>query len=143
MAATLLFKQTMEQNRVSAKPSLLKETDVTVHERSIGGATIVDVSGRITVQEGATEFRETISRLLDGDRPRIIVNMLAVPYIDSTALGEMVRGYTSAARRGGGLKLLHVTLPVHQLLVLTRLADIFEAFGTEAEALESFGPPSA
>jgi anti-anti-sigma factor len=116
---------------------------VTVHERSIGDVTILDLDGRITVQEGATVFRETLSRLLDGGRPKIIVNMAAVPYIDSTALGELVRGYTSAAKRGGAVKLLRVASPVQQLLTMTRLTGVFPTFQSEAEAVNSFGAASA
>lgn len=114
-----------------------------VHERSIGDVTILDVDGRITVQEGVTVFAQTLSRLLNRARPQIVVNMAAVSYIDSTALGELVRGYTSAARRGGALKLLQVPPPVRQLLTLTRLAGVFETFESEADALRSFGPASA
>jgi anti-anti-sigma factor len=116
---------------------------VTVHERAIGDVTIVDVDGRITVQEGATVFREALSRLLDGGHPKIIINMAAVSYIDSTALGELVRGYTSAAKRGGGLKLLQVTAPVHQLLTMTRLTGVFQEYASEADAVKSFGAASA
>jgi anti-anti-sigma factor len=116
---------------------------VNVHERAIGDVTVLDVDGRITVQEGATVFREALSRLLDGGRPKIIINMGAVSYIDSTALGELVRGYTSAAKRGGGLKLLEVTPPVQQLLVMTRLNGVFQTFASEADALKSFGAASA
>lgn len=116
---------------------------LTVHERSVGDVTILDLDGRITVQEGAAVFRETLSRLLDGGRPKIIVNMAAVPYIDSTALGELVRGYTSAAKRGGALKLLQVSPPVAQLLAMTRLTDVLQPFNSEADAMKSFGPASA
>ena len=116
---------------------------MTVHERSIGTVTILDVDGRITVQEGVPVFAQTLSRLLNGPRPKIVVNMAAVSYIDSTALGELVRGFTSAARRGGVLKLLQVPAPVRQLLTMTRLADVFEMFDSESDALRSFGPASA
>jgi len=112
---------------------------VTIHERTRGDVTLLDINGRITVQEGATEFGQTLTRLLNGARPQIVVNMAEVSYIDSTALGELVRGYTSAHRRDGALKLLRVPPPVHQLLTMTRLADVFEAFESEADALASFG----
>ena len=115
---------------------------MTLHERPIGDLTILDVDGRITVQEGATEFGQTLSRLLTRARPKILVNMAAVSYIDSTALGELVRGYTSAAKRGGALKLLDVPTPVHQLLTMTRLADVFEMFDREVDAVNGFGPAS-
>ena len=116
---------------------------MTVHERSIGGVAILDVDGRISVQEGATVFREALSRLLNAVPPKIVVNLAAVPYIDSTVLGELVRGYTSAARRGGALKLLQVPSSVQQLLVMTRLDGVFQAFEREVDAVKSFGPGSA
>ena len=74
---------------------------MTVHERSIGDVTILDVDGRITVQEGVAVFRDTLSRLLDGGWPKIMVNFAAVPYIHSTALGElyMVHECGQAGRR--------------------------------------------
>ena len=111
---------------------------MTIQERLAGDVTLLDVNGRITVQEGATEFGQTIARLLNRARPQIVVNMAAVPYIDSTALGELARGYSIAARRGGALKLLNLSAPVGQLLTMTRLADVFETFDAEADAVKSF-----
>jgi anti-sigma B factor antagonist len=111
---------------------------MTIHVRALGDVMILDVEGRITVQEGAATLRDAISRLLDDGQPRILVNLTAVPYIDSTALGELVRGYTSAARRGGALKLLQPAASVQQLLTITGLAGPFECFASEAEAVASF-----
>jgi anti-sigma B factor antagonist len=44
-------------------------------------------------------------------------------------------------RRGGLLKLVKPTRRVHDLLVITKLASIFETFETEVEAISSFGRP--
>ena len=68
-----------------------------------------------------------------------MLNLRGVPYIDSTALGEIVRAYTTATRFGGALKLLNVHGRVHDLLVITRLASVFDSFDTEADAIRSFG----
>lgn len=116
---------------------------MTVQERSIGDVTILDVGGRITVQEGATRLAQPLTRLLNNPRPQILINMADVSYIDSTALGELVRAYSGAAKRDGAMKLLHVPGPVRQLLTLTRLAGVFELFDSEAEALASFGSASS
>ena len=70
---------------------------------------------------------------------KLILNLQDVSYIDSTALGVIVHAYTSAIRKGGALKLLHVPPRVLQLLVVTRLLSIFDLFDAEAEALRSFG----
>jgi anti-sigma B factor antagonist len=110
-----------------------------ISERTIGGVTILDISGRITVQDGAAEFREAIRQLVRRGRLNLVINLREVPYIDSTALGEIVRASTTATRLGGALKLLNVHGRVHDLLVTTRLLSVFDSFDTESDAAKSFG----
>jgi len=112
-----------------------------INERSIGDVTVIDIEGRITVQEGADELREVIHNLIREGRLKFVLNMAAVPYIDSTALGRIVRSYTTAMRLGGTLKLLNVTARVQQLLVITKLLSVFDLFDDEGEAVRSFGKP--
>jgi anti-sigma B factor antagonist len=112
---------------------------MTIGERSVGDVTIVDVSGRITIQEGADQFRDLMRDLMRRGRMKVVFNLQNVPYIDSTALGEIIRTYTSVIRKGGSVKLLNVSTHVHQLLVITRLLSIFDLFDAEAEAVKSFG----
>ena len=112
---------------------------MTLHQRAIGEVTIIDIAGRLTVEDGADEFRNQIRQLLRDDRVKLVLNFRDAPYIDSTALGEIVRAYTSATRKGGTLKLLGVTLRVHELLMITKLLSVFDLFDSEAEAVKSFG----
>jgi anti-sigma B factor antagonist len=114
---------------------------MTIGERSVGDVTIVDVSGRITIQEGADQLRDVMRDLMRRGRTKVVFNLQNVPYIDSTALGEIIRTYTSVIRKGGSVKLLNVSTHVHQLLVITRLLSIFDLFDAEAEAVKSFGTP--
>jgi len=112
---------------------------MTISERVMGDVTVVDVAGRITVQEGVDAFRETLRRLVRDGHVRLVLNFREVPYIDSTALGQLIRGYTSVTRKGGSLKLLEVQPKVHHLLVVTKLLSVFDLFDSEGEALKSFG----
>ena len=113
---------------------------MTISERTIGGVTILDINGRITVQDGADEFHEMVRQVVRRGRLNLVVNLRDVPYIDSTALGEIVRAYATTTRLGGTLKLLNVHGRVHDLLVITRLLSIFDLFDTEPDAVRSFGP---
>ena len=112
---------------------------MTLHERWIGDVTIIDIDGRMTVEDGADVFRDAVRRLVRQDRVKFVLDFRAAPYIDSTALGEVVRAYTSATRKGGTLKLLNVTPRVHDLLMITKLLTVFDLFDAEAEAVKSFG----
>ena len=112
---------------------------MTITERSVGDVTIMDIEGRITVQDGADQFRDAVRQLVHRGRLKIVVNLAAVPYIDSTAIGQIVRAYTTATRLGGGFKLLHVTVRVREILVVTKLRSVFDLFDVENEAVDSFG----
>jgi anti-sigma B factor antagonist len=113
---------------------------MTLHERQVGGVTIVDINGRVTAQEGGAVLRDTLDQLTRGDGCKVLLNCEHVPYIDTTGICEIVRGYTAATRRGGSLKLMNLTPHVQQLLTVTRLSTILEVFPEEGAALESFGP---
>ena len=112
---------------------------MTITERSVGDVTIMDIEGRITVQDGADQFRDAVRQLVHRGRLKLVVNLAAVPYIDSTAMGQIVRAYTTATRLGGGFKLLHVTVRVREILVVTKLRSVFDLFDVETEAVDSFG----
>ena len=114
---------------------------MTIRERSIGAVTIIDIGGRIAVQDGADMFRDAVQHLVGQGRFALVVNFQGVPYIDSTAVGEIVRAYTTVVRQGGSLKLLNLTPRVHEILATTRLLTVFDSFDAEAKALESFRVP--
>ena len=111
---------------------------MTIRERSVGDVTILDIGGRITIQEGADLLRDAVRRLVSQGRVNLVLNVQAVPYVDSTALGEIIRAHTTVVRQGGAVKLLHVTPRVRELLTMTRLLAVFDAFEGEAEAVASF-----
>jgi anti-sigma B factor antagonist len=112
---------------------------MTLHERWIGDVTIIDIDGRMTVEDGADTFRDAVRQLLRQGRVKLVLNFHDASYIDSTALGEIICAYTSATRKGGTLKLLNVTTRIHELLIITKLLSVFDLFDAEAEAVKSFG----
>jgi anti-sigma B factor antagonist len=106
--------------------------------REEDGITIVDLSGRVTLGEGACTVRDTVKRLMDRGDMRILLNLRDVTYIDSAGLGELVGSYATMTNRGGQIKLLHAQNKVQDALRVTRLHGLFESFLDEAEALRSF-----
>ena len=80
---------------------------MTLSQRAVGNVTVIDVAGRIAVQDGASAFSDAVQTLVQQGRSNLLLNLRDTPYIDSTALGEMIRAYTTLARKGGAFKLLH------------------------------------
>jgi anti-sigma B factor antagonist len=105
--------------------------------RRLDDVVILDLSGRITMGEGALVLRNNIQKLLaDGDR-KVLLNLSDVNYIDSSGLGELVTSFTTVRNQGGQLKLLNLTRRVQDLLQITKLLTVFETFNSEAEALKT------
>ena len=113
---------------------------MTVTERSIGDVTILDIDGRISIQDGAAQFGASMRHALHQGRTNVLLNLGAVPYIDSSALGELVRAYATASQMGGRLKLLNVAGRVRDLLAVAKLLTSFDVFDDEAAAVASFRP---
>ena len=111
---------------------------MTYTTRDVGGVTIVDLSGKITLGEGGVTLREEVRKLLDEGKKKIVLNLADVNYIDSSGLGELVSAYTAVKNGGGELKLLNLTSKVRDLLVITKLVTVFDVKDNEAAAVSSF-----
>lgn len=109
-----------------------------IEERVVNDVTILDLKGKITLGEGDEALREKINNLISQNKKRILLNLAEVPYIDSAGLGEVVRTYTTVSRQGGQLKLVNLTKRITDLLSITKLLTVFEAFESESEALKSY-----
>ena len=106
--------------------------------READGATVVDLSGRITLGEGSATLRQMIRDLLNKGQKKIVLNLADVNYIDSSGIGELVSGFTTVKNQGGELKLLHLTKKVHELLLITKLYTVFDVKDDETAAVKAF-----
>ena len=109
-----------------------------ITERLVGDVVILDLQGKILIGEGDDQLREAVTKLADSNKTKILLNLAEVPYVDSAGLGEIVRCYTTVSRKGGKLKLLHLTKKIQDLLAITNLLTVFETYDNEEEAIKSF-----
>jgi anti-sigma B factor antagonist len=109
-----------------------------ITERVVGGVTILDLTGSITIDQDAGRLKDKINSLVQQARTSVVLNLAEVSYIDSGGLGQLVASYASLAKTAGGLKLLHLTKRNHDLLSITRLVTLFQTYETEDDAVRSF-----
>ena len=107
-------------------------------ERRVGTIVVLDLVGKLTLTDNPGRLKETITSLIRQGEANIVLNLALVNYIDSSGLGELVASHTTAWRGGATVKLANSGRRVWDLLVLTKLATIFDCYGSEAAALESF-----
>jgi anti-sigma B factor antagonist len=111
-----------------------------IREREREGVTVLDLKGRITAGQEASDLREKVAALAAAGGKNIILNMEGVDYIDSTGLGALVMCDTSLRKKGGSVKLLNLNKRNMELLILTKLATVFDLFTDEQDAVNSFFP---
>jgi anti-sigma B factor antagonist len=107
-------------------------------ERQVEDVTVLDLHGKIQIGEGDEALRDAVTRLVDGGRNKLLLNLADVPYVDSAGLGEIVRCYTTVSKKGGRLKLVNLTKKIQDLLAITKLLTVFETYDSEDEAVRSF-----
>jgi anti-sigma B factor antagonist len=111
-----------------------------IEQKEREGVTILELKGRITMGSEASALRERATALAASGVRKIVLNMAGVDYIDSTGLGALVVCAISLRKAGGATKLVNVNRRNIELLVMTKLATVFEIFADEQDAVNSFYP---
>ncbi len=109
-----------------------------IEMRIVGDVRILDCSGKIRLGEGTMSIRNAVRDALASGTKKIILNLEEINYIDSSGVGELIGAYTSVVNEGARLKLLHLTKSIREVLTITKLLTVFEAFDDEKTALASF-----
>jgi anti-sigma B factor antagonist len=111
-----------------------------ITQRDHEGVGILDLKGRITVGPEATELRDKVAECSAAGVKNLVLNLQHVDYIDSTGLGALVILSTSLRKAGGAVKLVNLNKRNVELLVMTKLATVFDLFIDEQDAVNSFFP---
>ena len=107
-------------------------------ERRVGDVAVLDLAGKLTLTDDPGRLKEKINDLIQQGIRDIVLNLADLSFLDSSGLGELVASHTTAWRGGATVKLANAGRRVQDLLVLTKLITIFDAYESEIDALESF-----
>jgi anti-sigma B factor antagonist len=107
--------------------------------RQLGEVTIVDVRGRFTLIEGEAVHELLLDLFHDGRR-RVLLNFRDVSYLDSSGLGQLVRGLYTARKNNAELKAVELNPRAQEVLRLTNLHQVFPDYADEQAAVRSFTP---
>lgn len=109
-----------------------------ITQREVRGVTILDLEGRLVMEDGVPQLVEHLNALIRQARARILLNFDKVTYLDSAGVGAIAWKFATARRRDVHLKLLNLRRKSHNVLKTTRLLTVLKAFESEDEAIDSF-----
>ncbi len=92
---------------------------------------------RATLVE-AEEFKQVLINEIQRGFKKIVVDLSACEFIDSTFLGSLVVSLKKLTGLGGDLRLVGFQPAVHSMFELTRMYRVFESFKSSDEAVQSF-----
>ena len=108
-------------------------------ERRVGDVTILQLIGRLELEDGDAMLRDAVNALVAAGHVKIVLDLKEVTRLDSAGIGMLVSKLLTARRGGGNLRLLNPTARTSHLMEITKLTTIFEIFESEDAAVASFG----
>jgi anti-sigma B factor antagonist len=82
----------------------MKAVEIQVHNH--GGVCVVEISGEVRIGQPTKLLREKSKELLARGERRFVLDMLDVPWLDSSGLGEVFATYKRAREVGGEVRLV-------------------------------------
>ena len=105
-----------------------------IQERQIGEITVIELSGRLTVNDQPGLLRDAVADAARRGGRDVLLDLAGVNYIDSTRLGELITAHVSLSRQGGTLKLIRIPSKILELLTMVGLDTVFRRYDSIEDA---------
>jgi anti-sigma B factor antagonist len=107
---------------------------VQVTTRRLGKIAIIDVSGDIDLAHSPQMRSALLHELKDLKTPRLVLNLTAVRYIDSSGIASLIEGLKAARDAKARFILFGLNTTVREVMQLSKLVNIFEIVDNEEQA---------
>jgi anti-sigma B factor antagonist len=106
---------------------------VTVHDR--GSDTVIAVTGELDIYT-APALRDALLDVVAAERSEIVVDLLGVAFLDSSALGVLVGGYKRVSTMGGHLRVACPPGPLTEIFRVTGLDRVLPLYTSVEDAVD-------
>lgn len=108
-----------------------------INEQTQGAVMVLGPDGALS-QDDAEQFKGRLDHALAESAGRVVVDLSAVPFVDSRGLEVLVEANDVLADGGRSLKLCGINETIREVLDLTGIALRFDHFDDMNSALRSF-----
>jgi anti-sigma B factor antagonist len=126
-----------DEMRVSARLAADLRASTLAWKQS-GGVSVLEFRGNTELTHSAQELDELRREVLEQRDSRVIIDLSRVTKIDSAGLGQLMSCYSHLVRNQGALKVLNPRPEIQDLLDMTGISTLIEAYHDEQEAVSSF-----
>ncbi len=100
--------------------------------------TIISLQGNIMGGPDANLLNELLHKLVAQGKKKIVLDLKGVKLMNSSGLGMLIAALTTMKNASGNLKLASASKKIENLLIITKLVNIFEIYKTVKEATDSY-----
>lgn len=97
---------------------------------------VIRPDGRLNMV-AAPELRDTVTRAVQSGRPRVVVDLSGVDFMDSSGLGALIASLKTARQAGGDLRLAGVGEQVALVLQLSNVDRILKPYANADDAFRN------
>jgi anti-sigma B factor antagonist len=101
------------------------------------GVSVMKVIGRVD-SDTAPELDDALTKLLQNNKKKIVLNLQDVNYMSSAGLRAMVKAYQTANKSGGDVHLAAVSEPIEVVLRTVGMMQMFKMFSSSEGAVAGF-----
>ena len=100
-----------------------------------GSTCTLRVKGPLKYGDSLDQFEAAVQAALDSEHNFLILNLEAMPVIDSSGIGAVVNALQKAKKQGGDAKLVNPSPFATKTFKMVHIYNLFSVFATEVEAL--------
>lgn len=107
--------------------------------RESGNICTLKVKGRLVSGEPVNQFENAFQSALHSGHIYLIIDLEAVPFMDSSGIGSIVNALRLSSKVGGSAKLVKLAPLVSKTFKMCGILGLFSVYESEADAVAACG----
>ena len=107
--------------------------------RQSGNICTLKVKGPLKSGSSVDELNRAVQSALNSGHVNIVLNLEAMPVLDSSGIGAVVNALRRAKKAGGDVKLVNPSPFAEKTFKMVGILNLFTVYDTEGRAVAAFG----
>ncbi len=103
-----------------------------------GAIGVIEVKGSLVGGEETDELTNAVADFVEQGNKKLIIDLGKVDYLNSTAIGVLVKAHTTYKKHQGQVKLCAINKNINNIFVITKLTMVFDVAETREDAVKAF-----
>jgi anti-sigma B factor antagonist len=104
------------------------------------GVVVLEMTGKVTMGRDLKRIDEEVGLLIGEKQTRVIFDLSGVHFVDSSAVGCIVRNFIRLTNSGGSLRLAGVKGMVQGVLKMTQVDKVIDIYPSSLDASQDSPP---